>query len=65
MAEETEYKGFKIGLRRQDNQWTATIERRDGPSLHAPTLSVSVPPQDTAIDAMKLALDAIDIAGMP
>jgi hypothetical protein len=60
MAEETEYKGFRISLRPQGNRWTATIEPRDRASFNGPTVSVDVPPQGTAIDAMKLALDVID-----
>jgi hypothetical protein len=64
MAEETEYKGFRISLRLQGDGWTATIERRDSPSLHDPTVSVDIPPQGTAIDAMKLALDLIDSASV-
>jgi hypothetical protein len=60
MADETEYKGFQISLRLIGNAWTATIEKRDGASL---LVNLDTPPRDTAIDAMKLALDVIDAGG--
>jgi hypothetical protein len=63
MGGQTEYKGFKIRLRPHGNGWTATIELCDDSLLDGPIVSVDVPPQGTAIDAMKLALDAIDLAG--
>lgn len=60
MAEATEYRGFRISVRMIGNAWTATIEKRDGASL---IVNVDTPPRDTAIDAMRLALDVIDAAG--
>jgi len=60
MAEETEYKGFRISLRLIGSAWTATIEKRDGASL---LVNLDTPPRDAAIDAMRLALDVIDAAG--
>ena len=68
MADETEYKGFRISLRLRDSAWTATIEKCDGALLllslpgsnHVRMQSFDTPPEDSAVDAMKLALDVID-----
>ena len=73
MADETEYKGFGISLGLQGNGWTATIARRDGAPLlvnlpgsrnERRTQSLDTPPQDTAVQAMRLALDMIDDGGI-
>jgi len=60
MADETEYKGFRISLRLIGIAWCATIAKCDGASL---LVNLDTPPRDTAVDAMTLALDVIDAAG--
>ena len=52
VADETEYKGFRISLRLIGRAWTATIEKRDGTLL---LVNLDTPPRDAAIDAMRLA----------
>src|SRR5581483_3691184 len=68
MAHETEYKGFRINLRLQHHAWTATIDKRDNTPLLVTMPGgkgcrkqlVETPPQESAINAMRLALDEID-----
>lgn len=68
MAHETEYKGFRINLRLQRRAWTARIDKRDNTPLlvtvpgskECRKQSVETPPQESAINAMRLALDEID-----
>lgn len=72
MTRETEYKGFRIGLRLQDSAWIATIVKRDGASLRmslpdsndCQKQSLDTPPQDSAIDPMRRALNVIDTGGV-
>lgn len=72
MANETEYKGFTISLRLQNNEWTATNRKVRGAPLlvnlpsrngrHKQSLDTS--PQDSAIKAIRVPLDMIDCGGV-
>jgi hypothetical protein len=73
MADEAKYKGFNISIRPEGNGWTATIAKCDGGLLllDLPGSSkkdrkewIDTPRQDSAIEAMKLALDTIDAGGV-
>lgn len=68
MMADTEYKQFRISLRPQRKGWTATIAKLDSALLfvnspaseNGPMQTVTIALQETAIEAMKLALDLID-----